>query len=263
MKDERIVKTYVCIIEFGEFDPNEFSALYTRSRRALLGKIAWERARMQSAAAELAYLAAARAALENGAFVGEDTMGIRGCELKDRFEYCYAENGRPLLEGACMSLSHTEGAAMAAVSSFGVGVDIERERHVSLLAAKRILNASEYAELIASPEEEKNGCLLEAWTAKESFLKLTGEGLSAGLDKLHYEREKAVIIRGATGERAFVLRADIVSNSACETQNECVEKAAKKLFACICQAESAETVILRFFDAADAAEFILNGSVCE
>ena len=45
MKNDSQSKTYVCIIEFGELDPNGFSALYTRSRLALLDKIALEHAR--------------------------------------------------------------------------------------------------------------------------------------------------------------------------------------------------------------------------
>ncbi len=238
MKNESQSQTYVCIIEFGEFDPSGFSALYTRSRLALLDKIALERARMQSAAAELAYLAAARAALLGGMLGAENAAGSAD-ELKKRFEYSYGENGKPILECASMSLSHSSGTAMAAVAQLAVGVDIERKRRVSWRAAKRIMNAKEYEDFISLPDEDKNCRLLEVWTAKESFLKLTGEGIAAGLDKLHYDREKDEVRRETTGECAFAARFD-----------------SEALCACSCSFNKAEPKLLRFSCAESAAEFI-------
>ena len=49
-------KAYVCIVEFTSFEPEKYSELYTEVRLAALERIKPEKARMQSAAAELAYL---------------------------------------------------------------------------------------------------------------------------------------------------------------------------------------------------------------
>ena len=238
MKNDSLLKTYVCILQFCDFEPQEFASLYTGSRSALLSEIRQERARLQSAAAELAYLAAARAALLGGLFGAESAAGSAD-ELKARFEYSYGENGKPILDCASMSLSHSSGAAMAAVARSAVGVDIERKRRVSWRAAKRIMNAKEYEEFISLPDEEKNCRLLEVWTAKESFLKLTGEGIAAGLDKLHYDREKEEVRRETTGECAFAARFD-----------------SEELCACVCSFVKTEPKLLRFSGAEKAAEFI-------
>ena len=229
MKNDSLLKTYVCILEFGDFEPQEFASLYTGSRSALLSEIRQERSRLQSAAAELAYLAAARAALLGGLFGAENAAGSAD-ELKARFEYSYGENGKPILDCASMSLTHSSGAAMAAVARSAVGVDIERKRRVSWRAAKRIMNAKEYEEFISLPE---------VWTAKESFLKLTGEGIAAGLDKLHYDREKEEVRRETTGECAFAARFD-----------------SEELCACVCSFVKTEPKLLRFSGAEKAAEFI-------
>lgn len=203
---------------------------------------------MQSAAAELAYLCAARAALEGGLFGAENAAG----ELKKRFEYSYSENGKPVLSDAFMSLSHTGGAAMAAVSPIAVGVDIEREKRVSLRTAKRIMGEREYSEFESLPGEEKRGRMLECWTAKESFLKLTGEGILAGLDKLYYDPKESEIRRAKTGERAYIARLDAASG----IHDEIEEMMEKRLFACVCSMQRVDVELLRFSSANSAAEFI-------
>lgn len=257
---------YACMLEFERFEPMEYAALYTQVRIDALARTVPEKARMQSAAAELAYLAAARAAHECGLFGAVNTADkerFSAAELKKRFGYSYAQNGRPMLSDMFMSLSHTVGAALAVIAPFAVGADIERERRVSERIAKRIMSESEYAEFRLLDETEKNARILECWTAKESFLKLTGEGILAGLDKLRLDRENAKVHRAATGEIASFIRLDTVSGARCECEGTTVSEAAgkpesKKLFACICCNDEAELSLLRFSSAREAAAFILG-----
>ena len=242
MKEKNEKRAVACIIEFSAFEPDEFFELYTPLRRKTLEGLKNEHRKTQGAAAELAYLAAARSALESGFFGSsnpENNESLTADELKKRFEYFYDKNGRPMLPGAFMSLSHTEGAALAVIAPFPVGADVERERQVSERIAKRIMNASEYREFSLLTADEKNARILECWTAKESFLKLTGEGIAAGFDKLHYDCEKNVVTRKTTGERAFAARFD-----------------SRELCVCVCSFAETEPKLLRFLGAQEAAGFI-------
>ena len=252
-------RAYACLLEFACFEPMEYAALYTQLRIDALERIVPEKARTQSAAAELAYLAAARAAC--GGMFGACAVSLH--ELKARFDYSYAETGKPVLEDVFMSLSHTSHAALAVIAPFAVGADIEHERRVSERIAKRIMSESEYAEFRLLDETEKNARILEYWTWKESFLKLTGEGILAGLDKLSCDRENAKVYRAETGESASLIRIDTVSRAQCECESTTVGEAAGKtggerLFACICCKDEAELVLLRFSSAQEAASFILG-----
>lgn len=251
-------KTCVCILEFDRFDPDEFLALLTPLRRSTIESISSERAGMQSAAAELAYLAAAKAAHEDGLFGEEDAKALHTDELIKRFQYSYAENGQPVLSGAFMSLSHTSGAALAAVSSRPIGADIERERRVSERISKRIMSPKEYARFILLPEYEKNAVLLECWTAKESFLKLTGEGILGGLNRLEYDGANAKIIDGRSERSAHVIRLDSGLKSREERESRGEGARDRGICACICCESGSEPRVLRFLSAQAAAGFVLN-----
>lgn len=261
-------KAYVCIVEFTSFEPEKYSELYTEVRLAALERIKPEKARMQSAAAELAYLAAARAAYEDGLFGARNAEALSASALKKRFAYSYAQSGKPEMRGAFLSLSHTSGAALAAVAPFPIGADIERERRVSERIAKRIMGESEYAEFCLLDENKKNARTLECWTAKESFLKLTGEGILAGLDKLFCDRENAKVLRAETGEGARLIRLDAASKvQSCElnadggeaeTENNLRSHEGKKLFACICAKAEVELAVIRFSSEREVAAFIVG-----
>lgn len=284
-------KVFVSIVEFAVFEPDEFSALYTPLRKKTLEGIRHGGAKMQSAAAELAYLAAARAAHDAG-MLGANSLDDTGKarigapeglrldlpeenrldasgktrldEIKSRFAYSYSENGRPIVFGAHMSLSHTGGAAMAALSLLPVGADIERERRVSARIAKRIMSESEYAEFRQLDEAEKTARILECWTAKESYLKLTGEGILAGLDKPSFDRANSLIAREEAGETARIVRLDqlctVPNAEAFAKADTQAEAENQRLFACICLEAGAEPELelLRFASPEAAAEFILR-----
>lgn len=75
----------------------------------------------------------------------------------------------PTADGTHWSVSHTTGAAGAAVAPFAVGLDLERERELRPELVRRFL----------SPEEPALDPFV-AWTAKEAVLKKLGIGM-AGL----------------------------------------------------------------------------------
>ncbi len=78
------------------------------------------------------------------------------------------ERGKPYFEGYPVhyNLSHSSGALALAVSEYPVGVDVEAKRKVSRHIGERFLGVS-----TDDPTE-----LLRAWTRRESYGKMTGEG---------------------------------------------------------------------------------------
>lgn len=100
----------------------------------------------------------------------------------------YGLHGKPELPGTALqfNLSHSEGLALCAISGQRrVGIDLECERSIADLEqlARQYFSACEYTRLVDLPPEQRSQCFLEGWTAREAYLKATGEGL-AGLEGL-------------------------------------------------------------------------------
>jgi phosphopantetheinyl transferase len=87
------------------------------------------------------------------------------------------------------SLSHTRGFVACAISLARVGIDVERARHNIDYQdiAQSNFSYQEIQALEDLPATARMGRVLELWTLKESFLKATGSGLSAGLDSVWFE----------------------------------------------------------------------------
>ena len=89
-------------------------------------------------------------------------------------DYAYKESGQPTIQNGHISISHTEGYAACAIAREPVRIDVEREHTYSKAAAKRILSPQE--ELLRE-SANADELLSRIWTVKESFLKMTGEGI--------------------------------------------------------------------------------------
>lgn len=77
----------------------------------------------------------------------------------------YEQGGKPFIAGAPhFSLSHSGNCAAAAISSSPVGIDIEAMRPAPESVARRL-----------SARDDRD--FFRIWTLKESFVKMTGEGL--------------------------------------------------------------------------------------
>ncbi len=102
--------------------------------------------------------------------------GIQHCP-----EFSYGSNGKPYfkeLSDIHFNMSHCPKGVACAVSDRPVGIDIE-EIQFDEPVAMRVFNADEYARIkeCATPAEK----FTELWTMKESYLKLTGQGISMDL----------------------------------------------------------------------------------
>lgn len=96
-------------------------------------------------------------------------------------------NGKPeLIEGSGLhfNLSHTDGtAAIVIARNRRVGIDVERIRRNlnPLELATRFFSPQECEWLRSQPDSQQVAAFFSCWTAKESYIKAVGEGLSMGL----------------------------------------------------------------------------------
>lgn len=90
----------------------------------------------------------------------------------------YAESGKPFIAGypdIHFNISHCKQAAICAIDVRPIGVDIEEICSCEDDVKRYILNDEELRCVNESADSEVE--LMKYWTMKESFLKLTGEGL--------------------------------------------------------------------------------------
>lgn len=95
------------------------------------------------------------------------------------------EHGKPLLEGVHFNVSHSRNLVVCAVSDIPVGCDVERIKQAPLHLEKKYFHPEEISfrdEL--SPDDSPDKAFFRLWCAKESYLKMTGEGLSFGLKNI-------------------------------------------------------------------------------
>lgn len=134
------------------------SLLFSPSRREKIARLKTAEGKAQSACAEMAYMLAC----------------LRG--LGEVPPYRYGDNGKPemtLPARGFFSLSHAGPYGLCAWSRQPVGADIESATRNLTRLSRRLL----------APEDEIDDFNL-LWCVKESYVKLTGEGLSHSLPSL-------------------------------------------------------------------------------
>lgn len=102
--------------------------------------------------------------------------------ISEPVELAVSEGGKPFIEGhgdIFFNLSHCRTAVACALSTTRVGVDIETIRPFNESLAKRVLSEEELGEVTASTRPDI--AFICFWTMKESYLKMTGEGIRRDL----------------------------------------------------------------------------------
>lgn len=90
----------------------------------------------------------------------------------EKLDFGKLECGAWTVEGAEISISHSDDAVAVAVSSNPVGIDIERvHKPRSDRMAEFIMNERELKIFNLLPDEEKEERLIEIWTKKEAIFK--------------------------------------------------------------------------------------------
>lgn len=106
------------------------------------------------------------------------------------------ENGKLYLPGVddfFFSLSHSGEYAACVISDVPVGVDIQKKRATKASIAKRFFQWEEAERIEKAPKERQMDLFFRYWTGKESYLKLTGQGLGGGLDNFFVDLDEMVI----------------------------------------------------------------------
>ena len=102
----------------------------------------------------------------------------RSCGLEmDALAFHKEKSGKWTVPNCYFSLSHSYNAVAVAVSNRPIGVDLEliSDRKEGIL--QKTLTAAERAEYETLPPNTKLEYLIKTWTQKESFFKMTGDGL--------------------------------------------------------------------------------------
>lgn len=123
----------------------------------------------------------------------EKVLRIRGKSMET---IRYGEHGKPEIDGIYFNLSHSHDIAVCAVSDKPVGCDVEKIEEVTKRIAERFFTENEIAYLERFEEEEKLNEFFRIWTMKESYMKMTGEGMSLGLKNFEFIfRDKVEVYR--------------------------------------------------------------------
>ena len=118
----------------------------------------------------------------------------------------FGPHGKPYLqdEGLWFSLSHSGEWALCALADREVGCDIEEIRKTDLAIARRFFTPEEYARIAAGETpEERQERFFRLWTLKESFLKVTGRGLSLPLNAFSIQTENGITVTGSAKDRPY------------------------------------------------------------
>ena len=92
------------------------------------------------------------------------------------------EDGKPELDGVFFNLSHSGNIVICAVSKKEVGCDIEKIEKAPEGVAERFFCPKETAYIQAAMESERDSRFFRIWTMKESYVKMTGEGMNLSFE---------------------------------------------------------------------------------
>lgn len=154
----------------------------------------------------------------------EKQLGIRPDELVLEKN----ENGKPWIKDYpefYFNISHAGDYVVLAYGDVPLGVDIEQIRgKENLRVARRCFTEREYA-YVSGQKEVDDSLSAERffylWTMKESYLKLTGDGISVPLNSFEIDPEQKTVI--GTSYRYFMLRMDDYWVSVCAKDGCTVE----------------------------------------
>lgn len=158
------------------------------------------------------------------------------------------ENGKPWIKDHpefYFNISHAGDYVVLAYGDVPLGIDIEQIRAQNLHVAKRCYTEAEYAYVTGADSEENqvrdipeknhevkigtdmtmpippmdiNDRFFYLWTMKESYLKLTGDGISVPLNSFEIDPVQKIVV--GTSYRYFMLRMDDYWIAVC-TENDC------------------------------------------
>ncbi len=88
------------------------------------------------------------------------------------------EYGKPMCNGIFFNISHSENGVACSVGEHSVGCDIELIRPAPMATAERFFLPSELDYINSLDKSRRDVAFFQLWTAKESYMKLRGSGMS-------------------------------------------------------------------------------------
>lgn len=122
-------------------------------------------------------------------------------------DFSYGSNGKPYFPDYPQfhfSISHSGNYAVCAASDCEVGVDIQEIRPVKASIAERFFTETERMQMERVTGDEEIRMLFRIWSAKESYVKLTGRGMAEGLQTFTADLENGRIWRADTACAAYL-----------------------------------------------------------
>lgn len=119
------------------------------------------------------------------------------CSFSDveynKINFLYNEYGKPYIEGknCYFSLSHTKNAIFVAISSYEVGVDIERIKKINYKIIERFFTIEE--KMYIERSRNRDRAFYDIWTKKEAYIKYMGTGLHTSLNSFNILEKKYLI----------------------------------------------------------------------
>ena len=147
-----------------------------------------------------------------GAAVALD-HALREYGLRERMmEYEVGGNGKPYLRDypeIFFSLSHSGDYAICSIGSKPIGNDIEKVKEGRLQVAQRFFSLQETAWIYrAEDRREQEDRMFRLWTMKESFLKVTGLGMSLPLNSFTIvsKRDDSFFVEHNVNEKVYYFK---------------------------------------------------------
>lgn len=101
------------------------------------------------------------------------------------------KNGKPEIEGICFNLSHSDEYVICSTSEKPLGCDIEKIRQVKKGFETRFFTEREVLYLNQFREDKLNQ-FFRLWTMKESYMKMTSEGMSLALNRFEFSFDNEI-----------------------------------------------------------------------
>lgn len=119
----------------------------------------------------------------------------------------FGTNGKPETDKIQFNLSHSGNLVICAVSNETVGCDVEQIGNYHEGVVRRFFSEKEKTYLENTEESKREQAFFRIWTARESYMKLTGEGMRLELSEFEVEvgnSGELKIIRNGSYQSCFM-----------------------------------------------------------
>lgn len=151
----------------------------------------------------------------------EETLGRYGFSAG---EVTTDRNGKLICDGIYFNLSHSAHMALCAVSDVPVGCDIEQVTNAPLDIAEHVFSDKERRYIWAGRSaRETDRRFFRLWTMKESYLKMTGEGMNLPPERVEIDPCTLTILRDSVSQSCTLqnMTVDDYEISVCTEDKTC------------------------------------------